>query len=74
MLSAIITTLRVLVVYRAHGDRRRSIKTNIRQGSTKAEARQRAPVIVDGVDVIVKRFITIWDFGGRITPIDRLLH
>jgi hypothetical protein len=22
----------------------------------------------------VKRFITIRDFGGRITPIDRLLH
>jgi hypothetical protein len=23
---------------------------------------------------MVKRFITIWDFGGRITLMDRLLH
>ena len=74
MLSAIITTLRALVVYRAHGDRRRSIETDIRQGSTEAEARRRAPAIVDGVDAMVKRFMTIRDFGGRITPMDRLLH
>jgi hypothetical protein len=74
MLSAIITMLQALVVYQAHGDRQRSIEANIRQGSTEAEARQRAPAIVDSVDVIVKRFMTIWDFGGRITPMDRLLH
>jgi hypothetical protein len=59
MLSAIIMTLRALVVYQAHGDRQRSIKADIRQGSTKAEARQRALAIVDGVDAIVKRFMTI---------------
>jgi hypothetical protein len=74
MLSAIIRTLRALVVYRAHGDRQRSIEANIRQGSTEAEARRRAPAIVDGVDAMVKRFMTIRDFGGRITPMDRLLH
>jgi len=74
MLSAIITTLRALVVYRAHGDRRRSIEADIRQGLTEVEAKQRAPAIVDGVDVIVKRFMTIRDFGSRITPMDRLLH
>ena len=41
---------------------------------TEVEAKQRAPAIVDGVDVIVKRFMTIRDFGSRITPMDRLLH
>lgn len=74
MLLAIITMLRALVVYRAHSDRQRSIKADIRQGSTEAEARRRAPAIVDSVDTIVKRFMTIQDFSGRITPIDRLLH
>jgi hypothetical protein len=74
MLSAIITTLRALVVYRAHGDRRRSIEADIRQGLTEVEAKRSAPAIVDGVDAIVKRFMTIRDFGGRITPMDRLLH
>jgi hypothetical protein len=29
---------------------------------------------VDGVDAMVKRFMTIRDFGSRITPMDRLLH
>jgi hypothetical protein len=67
-------TLRALVVYWAHGDRRRSIEADIIQGSTEVEARQRAPAIVDGVDAIVKRFMTIRDFGGRITLIDCLLH
>jgi hypothetical protein len=74
MLSAVITTLQALVVYRAHGDRQRSIGADIRQGSTEVEARRRAPAIIDGVDAIVKRFITIRDFSSRITPIDRLLH
>jgi hypothetical protein len=37
------------------------------QGSTEVEVRRRAPAIVDGVDTIVKRFITIRDFGSRIT-------
>jgi hypothetical protein len=74
MLLAIITTLQALVVYRAHGDRQRSIEADIRQGLSKAEARQRAPAIVDSVDVIVKRFMTIQDFGSRITLIDCLLY
>jgi hypothetical protein len=74
MLSAIITTLQALVVYWAHGNRQRSIEADIRQGLSEAEARRGAPAIVDSVDVIVKRFMTIRDFGGRITPMDRLLH
>jgi hypothetical protein len=41
---------------------------------TEVEARRRAPAIVDGVDAIVKRFMTIRHFGSRITPIDRLLY
>jgi len=74
VLSAIITTLRALVIYRAYGDRRRSIEADIRQGLSEVEAKRRAPAIVDGVDVMVKRFMTIRDFGGRITPMDRLLY
>jgi hypothetical protein len=41
---------------------------------TEVEARQRAPAIVDSVNAIVKRFMTIRDFGSRITLMDRLLH
>jgi hypothetical protein len=74
ILSTIITTLRALVVYWVHSDRRRAIETDVRQGSSEAEARRRAPAVVDGVDATVKRFITIREFSGRITPMDRLLH
>jgi hypothetical protein len=73
-LSAIITTLRALVIYQAHSDRRRSIEADTSRGSTEAEARRRAPAVVDGIDEMVRRFMTIRVFGGRITPIDRLLH
>ena len=55
------------------GDRRRSIEADISQGSTGVEAKRRAPAIVDGVDAMVKRFMTIRDFGGRITPMDLTL-
>jgi hypothetical protein len=74
VLSAIITTLRVLVVYQAYGDRRRSIEAEISRGSTEAEARRRAPAVVDGVDTMVKRFMTLRAFSGMITPMDRFLH
>jgi hypothetical protein len=74
ILSAIITTLRALVIYQAHSDRRQSIEAKTSRGLTEAEARQSAPAVVDGVDEMVRRFMTIRAFGGRITPMDRLLH
>jgi hypothetical protein len=39
ILSTIITTLRALVVYWVYSDRRRAIETDVRQGSSEAEAR-----------------------------------
>jgi hypothetical protein len=74
VLSAMITTLRALVIYQAHSDRRRLIEAETSRGFTEAEARRRAPAVVDGVDKMVRRFMTIRAFGGRITPMDRLLH
>jgi predicted ATP-dependent serine protease len=59
MLSAIITTLQALVVYQAHSNRQRLIKADIRQGLSEVEARQEALAIVDSIDMMVKRFITI---------------
>ena len=74
ILSAIITTLWALVVHWAYGDRQRSIEADVRQGSSKVEARQRALAVMDSVNAMVKRFMTIRDFGSRITLMDRLLH
>jgi hypothetical protein len=71
ILSAIITTMRALVIYSAHDHRRRSVNVKVRAGLTEAEARRRAPAVVDGVDRMVKGFMTIREYGGRITPMDR---
>jgi hypothetical protein len=50
------------------------IEADTSRGSTEAEVRRRAPAVVDGVDEMVRRFMTIRAFGGKITPMDRLLH
>jgi hypothetical protein len=41
---------------------------------TNEEAAQKAPPVVDSVDKLVERSITLQMFGGRISPIDRMLH
>ena len=74
VLSAIITVMRALVVYKAYNHRQQSIQSDVRRGLSEEEAKRKAPAVVHGVDAVVKRFMTIREFGGRVTPMDRLLR
>ena len=74
ILSAIVTVMRALVVYRSWQMRQQSIQKEIEGGSTQEEAEDRARSVVEGVDKLVERFMTLRKFGGRISPMDRILH
>ena len=73
-LSAIITTMRALVVYKAYRERQVTVEGLLAQGLSKTQARRQAPAVVEGVDASVQRFMTLRSFGGMISPMDRLLH
>ena len=73
-LSAIITTMRALVVYQGYQERQVAIERLLTQGLSQSQARRQAPAVVEGVDALTKRFMTIRSFGGMISPMDRLLH
>ena len=74
ILSAIVTVMRALVVYRAWQIRQQSIQNGIASGLTQEEAEDEARSVVEGVDKLVERFMTLRKFGGRISPMDRILH
>ena len=74
ILSAIVTVMRALVVYRAWQMRQQSIQNGIAAGLTQEEAENKARSVVEGVDKLVERFMTLRKFGGRISPMDRILH
>jgi hypothetical protein len=73
-LSAIITTMRALVVYQGYRERQVAIERLFTQGLSQSQARRQAPAVVECVDALTKRFMTIRSFGGMISPMDRLLH
>ncbi|KAL9628824.1 MAG: hypothetical protein Q9204_005638 [Flavoplaca sp. TL-2023a] len=74
ILSAIVAVMRALVVYRAWRFRQQSIENGIRTGLSGEEAADQAPAVVDGVDKLVQRFMTLREYGGRISPMDRILR
>ena len=73
-LSAIITTMRALVVYKAYRERQVIVEGLLAQGLSKTQAKRQALAVVEGVDASVKRFMTLRSFSGMISPMDRLLH
>ncbi len=74
ILSAIVAVMRALVVYRAWQIRQNSIREHIATGWSTEEASDQARSVVDGVDKLVARFMTLRKFGGRISPMDRILR
>ncbi|KAK4551753.1 hypothetical protein LTR86_010946, partial [Recurvomyces mirabilis] len=73
-LSAVITTMRAVVVHRAWLSRQQAIQRAIDDGESEEDAQRMAPSVVSGVDQLTKRFMTMREFGGRISPMDRLYH
>lgn len=74
ILSAIVAVARALVVYRAWQMRQHNVHNALERGSTEEEAKSEAPSVVEGVDRLVQRFMTLREFGGRISPMDRILR
>ena len=74
ILSAVNTVMRALIVYQAWTYRQKRIQQNVEAGMTQEDAEDEAPAVVDGVDKLVERFMTLRQFGGRIHPMDRILH
>jgi superfamily II DNA helicase RecQ len=74
ILSAIVAVMRALVVYRAWKIRQKSIQEGVTGGMSLEEAADQARSVVDGVDRLTERFMTLREFGGRISPMDRILR
>lgn len=74
ILSAVVSVMRALVVHRAWRMRQDSIAVGMAEGLSEPEAKQQARSAVEGVDALVQRFMTLREFGGRISPMDRILR
>ena len=70
--AAMMTVLRAFVVYRAWRTRTDSIRMYVASGLTESKARDTAPSVVDGVTEMADRFMTIKEFRGKPTPMDRI--
>lgn len=74
VLAAIITTVRAMVVYYAHGIRQGAVQHRIQMGDTVVNARMAAPSVFKGVQPMVDRFMTLTKYGGQPMPLDRIFH
>ncbi|KAK3617752.1 hypothetical protein LTR22_026629 [Elasticomyces elasticus] len=70
--SAMMTVLRAFVVYRAWKTRTESIRMHVESGMAEDEARDRAPSVLDGVTEMADRFMTVKEYRGKPTPMDRI--
>jgi superfamily II DNA helicase RecQ len=70
--AAMMTVLRAFVVYRAWRTRTESIRMHIDSGMSEDEARERAPSVLEGVTEMADRFMTVKEFRGKPTPMDRI--
>jgi hypothetical protein len=74
-LSAVVTVARMLVLYRAHCQRREDIgRRQERYKESKAMAEARATSHFDRVQAMVDRFMTIVSHGGQPRPMDAILR
>ncbi|KAK3620044.1 hypothetical protein LTR22_025756 [Elasticomyces elasticus] len=75
ILAAMVTVLRGVVVYRSWRRRQDEIRRRIAEdGITEEEADSVVEGTVEGVRVMVKRFMTLVQFDGIISPMDRIMH
>ncbi|KAK5108485.1 hypothetical protein LTR85_004580 [Meristemomyces frigidus] len=70
--AAMMTVLRAFVVDRAWRDRTESIRMYVDSGMPDGEARERASSVLDGVIEMAAHFMTIKQFRGKPTPMDRV--
>lgn len=63
-----------MVVYTGHVHRQKTIQRCIEDGLTQEMAKEEAPSVFDTVRDLVQRFMTLVSYGGKPSPIDRILH
>ncbi|KAK0335650.1 hypothetical protein LTR94_011905 [Friedmanniomyces endolithicus] len=74
VLAAMITVLRAIVLYRAWQARQQAVRRYIKAGRSEREARAEAPSVYEGVRGMVDQFMTLTQFHGHPTPLDRIYH
>ena len=73
-LSAIVTVARAMVVYTAYRHRFDTIQRLTASGLSSRDAEAEAPSQFEVVKQIVQKCMTLTDFGGMPSPMDRMLH
>ena len=73
-LSAVVTVARALVVYKAYTFNQKKVKQLMEEGLDEKDAKAAVPSVFEVVQKMVHRFMTLTTFGGRPTPMDRILR
>ena len=74
LLSALVTVARAMVVYTAYRHRLDAIQKWMERGFDQRGAEEQAPSQFEVVQQMVQKFMTLTDFGGMPSPMDRILH
>lgn len=74
ILSAIVTVIRALVVYRAWHQRENAIQHLQQKGWQEVDARRDAKSVFSHTKKMVHRFMTLTAYGSEPNPMNRVLH
>lgn len=74
ILSAMITVAKALVVYKAFQERQDEIRRLRKRGYREEEAKAEAPAVVEGVREMVRKFMTLTEYGGNPSPTNWMLR
>jgi len=69
-----VTIARVIVVYTAYNHQQKTIRRYIVDGLSEEIAKEEAPLVFNTVRDLVQRFMTLVLYGGKPSPIDRILY
>ncbi|KAL5371306.1 hypothetical protein DPSP01_014356 [Paraphaeosphaeria sporulosa] len=71
--SAVVTTSRMLVLYRSTQLRQEQVNRLVNQGWESGDAADIAPPHLEFVQEMAKRFMTLTEYNGKPTPMDYIL-
>ncbi|KAK5127669.1 hypothetical protein LTR08_004350 [Meristemomyces frigidus] len=74
ILAAIVTVLRALVVFRSWQQKQAAVREAVKGGSTVEDAEAEVRSVKDGVQALANRFMTLVQYDGIVSPMDRILH
>ena len=74
ILAAMVTVLRALVVFRSWQRKQAAVREAVKGGATVEDAEAEVRAIKDGVQALANRFMTLVQYDGIVSPMDRILH